>query len=48
MTVKEGLELIHQLNKKGYVHSIWTFKTPFIGGLCNCTQLSGLSGHHRL
>ncbi|MGI6557473.1 MAG: ATP-binding protein [Limnochordia bacterium] len=37
MTVKEGLELIHQLNKKGYVHSIWTFKTPFIGGLCNCT-----------
>ena len=41
MTVKEGLALIRQLNK-GYVHSIWTFKTPFIGGCATAPR--GLSG----
>jgi heterodisulfide reductase subunit A-like polyferredoxin len=24
------------MDKKGLVHSIWTFQTPFIGMLCNC------------
>jgi len=29
---------IHHLDREGLVHSIWTFDTPFIGGLCNCDQ----------
>ncbi|MGI6038022.1 MAG: ATP-binding protein [Limnochordia bacterium] len=36
ISVDEARRLIGQLNKRGYIHSIWTFKTPFIGGLCNC------------
>jgi NAD-dependent dihydropyrimidine dehydrogenase PreA subunit len=29
---------IHALDREGLVHSVWTFDTPFIGGLCNCDQ----------
>jgi ferredoxin len=35
---EEALESIRKLDKEGLVHSVWTFKTPFIGGLCNCDQ----------
>lgn len=38
LTKEEALESIHKLDKEGLVHSVWTFKTPFIGGLCNCDQ----------
>ena len=34
----EALDAIRKLDKEGLVHSVWTFKTPFIGGLCNCDQ----------
>lgn len=33
----EALKLVKEFDKKGTVHSIWTFITPYIGGLCNCT-----------
>jgi ferredoxin len=33
-----ALDSIRKLDKEGLVHSVWTFKTPFIGGLCNCDQ----------
>jgi ferredoxin len=36
LTKEEALESIRKLDKEGLVHSVWTFKTPFIGGLCNC------------
>lgn len=36
LTPKEAKVLIKQFDKEGLVHSIWTFKTPFIGALCNC------------
>jgi len=26
---------------KGMTHSLWTFKAPFIGGICNCDYSSG-------
>lgn len=32
----EALKIIREFDKKGLYHSIWTFKTPYIGGLCNC------------
>jgi ferredoxin len=38
LTKDEALESIRKLDKEGLVHSVWTFKTPFIGGLCNCDQ----------
>jgi len=38
LTREEALESIRKLDKEGLVHSVWTFKTPFIGGLCNCDQ----------
>jgi len=34
----EARAAIHKLDKEGLVHSVWTFDTPFIGGLCNCDQ----------
>ncbi|NOH03090.1 MAG: 4Fe-4S binding protein [Chloroflexi bacterium] len=38
LTKDEALESIRKLDREGLVHSVWTFKTPFIGGLCNCDQ----------
>lgn len=38
LSKEEALESIRKLDKEGLVHSVWTFKTPFIGGLCNCDQ----------
>ena len=35
---EEARQAIHKLDKDGLVHSVWTFGTPFIGGLCNCDQ----------
>lgn len=32
----ETKELLRDFDKKGLVHSIWTFKTPYIGAICNC------------
>jgi Pyruvate/2-oxoacid:ferredoxin oxidoreductase delta subunit len=30
-----------ELDKKGLIHSVWTFITPFIGGICNCDNSGG-------
>ncbi len=38
LTVDEALDLHRSFEKKGLVHTIWTFKTPFVGGLCNCDR----------
>lgn len=38
MSKDDALESIRKLDKEGLVHSVWTFQTPFIGGLCNCDQ----------
>ncbi len=32
----EASELLHTAEKKGYIHTIWTYRTPYIGKLCNC------------
>ena len=36
LTVEQAKELLTEFDKDGLVHSIWTFKTPFIGAICNC------------
>ncbi len=33
---KEALEHFKELEKKSLIHTVWTFVTPFIGGICNC------------
>jgi Pyruvate/2-oxoacid:ferredoxin oxidoreductase delta subunit len=38
MEKSDALNLIKDFENKGLVHSIWTFITPFIGGLCNCDR----------
>ena len=36
LSVKEGKERLEYLHKKGCVHALTTFYTPYIGGLCSC------------
>ncbi len=38
ITSSEAIESIRNLDKAGLFHSIWTFKTPYIGAVCNCDQ----------
>lgn len=33
---QQAKELLKEFDRNGLVHSIWTFKTPFIGAICNC------------
>jgi len=36
LSAEEAIGLLRDFERQGLVHTIWTFKTPFIGGLCNC------------
>lgn len=38
LTLEQAKALVRIFDEEGLVHSIWTFKTPFIGALCNCDQ----------
>jgi ferredoxin len=38
LTREQAQEAITALDQRGAMHSVWTFKTPFIGGLCNCDR----------
>jgi len=31
-----ALQFMKEQESKGSFHSVWTFKTPFIGAVCNC------------
>ncbi len=33
-----ALQLLREHEREGLCHTIWTFITPFIGGLCNCDR----------
>lgn len=48
LSVKEAKERLEYLNKKGCVHSLTTFYTPYIGGLCNCEYPACLGIRGRL
>jgi Pyruvate/2-oxoacid:ferredoxin oxidoreductase delta subunit len=34
---EEALTLMRECEKEGLCHSVWSFVTPFIGGICNCS-----------
>lgn len=36
LSPREVKQLLRDFDKAGLVHSIWTFKTPYIGAICNC------------
>ena len=38
LTREEAAEAIRETDRMGFVHSIWTFHTPFIGAICNCEK----------
>jgi len=38
ITKHEAKDLLRKFNKEGLIHSIWTYKTPFIGAICNCDR----------
>ena len=35
---EEAKKLLRSFDEQGLVHSVYTFKAPYIGGLCNCDQ----------
>ena len=37
----QALSLLQRAEREGMMHSVWTFKTPFIAGICNCNLASG-------
>jgi NAD-dependent dihydropyrimidine dehydrogenase PreA subunit len=39
----EALQRIRDHEKEGLCHTVWTFGTPFIGGLCNCDRVDCLA-----
>lgn len=38
LTRGEAAEAIRETDRMGFVHSVWTFHTPFIGAICNCEK----------
>jgi ferredoxin len=36
LTPEEAKQVIDVLNRRGLVHCIYTFGTPYLGGICNC------------
>jgi len=38
MSADEALELHRSFEAQGLIHTVWTFKTPFIGAICNCDR----------
>jgi ferredoxin len=43
LSKEEALDLLRKFEEQGLIHTIWTFKTPFIGGLCNCDRADCLA-----
>jgi len=43
LTETEAVELHKKFENEGLIHTIWTFKTPFIGAICNCDRADCLA-----
>jgi ferredoxin len=37
----EAMAILHRCEEQGLMHSVWTFVSPFIGAICNCSLESG-------
>lgn len=38
LTKEQALEAFRKHEREGLCHTVWTFETPFIGGICNCDR----------
>jgi NAD-dependent dihydropyrimidine dehydrogenase PreA subunit len=43
LTKEEALAAMRAHESEGLCHTIWTFQTPFIGGICNCDRTDCLA-----
>lgn len=43
MNRAEALAAMKELEKEGLCHTVWTFRTPYIGGICNCDRADCLA-----
>jgi Pyruvate/2-oxoacid:ferredoxin oxidoreductase delta subunit len=43
MTREEAIAAFRQYDREGLCHSVWTFRTPFIAGICNCDRADCLA-----
>ncbi len=43
LSPQEALAALRAHEDEGLCHSVWTFQTPFIGGICNCDRASCLA-----
>lgn len=41
LTKQQAIALLHRAEEEGLMHSVWTFITPFIGAICNCSLEAG-------
>ncbi len=41
LTRPEAIAVLERAEREGLMHSVWTFKTPFIAAICNCDLQSG-------
>jgi len=41
LTKDEAMGILRRAETEGLMHSVWTFKTPFIAAICNCDLSSG-------
>ncbi len=41
LTKAQALALLRRTETEGLMHSVWTFMTPFIGAICNCSLEAG-------
>lgn len=41
LTREQGVAVLRRAEDEGLMHSVWTFKSPFIAAICNCNLASG-------
>lgn len=41
LTKQQAMALLRRTEEEGLMHSVWTFMTPFIGAICNCSVEAG-------
>jgi len=45
MDFEDAAELLKSVETEGRIHTVWTFKTPYIGAICNCNHRECLLFH---
>jgi len=43
LSASDALQRLRDHEQEGLCHTVWTFGTPFIGGLCNCDRVDCLA-----